>query len=216
MDTNDAVHGEFTMCDIDENGIWTPGKTHKNKLMVSWGYAAAKTLGQGDGRYRINVMYIEFHENPGNSLSSVSTPAYTKFDSTAYYKVDLAGTSNVDYLRVELDGQPNIEVAPGYEPFFGAASGNQDQITGNRLHFTARTPSEGTATGIHGTSFGTNSIIYGVALVASPILRPPVSAGENTQDVLISRGYFEAASQRKVTSGIQVGVTWDLTFPPAD
>jgi len=211
MDTNDAVHGEFTMCDIDENGLWTPGKTHKNKLMVSWGYAACKALGQGDGRYRINVMYIEFAVS-----GTPSEPEYTKFDSLAYYKVDLATSGTADYLRVELDGQPNIEVAPGYEPFFGAASGNQDQITGNRLHFTARTPSDAGAKGMHGTTFGTGCIIYGVALVASPILRPPVSTGENTQDVLISRGYFASDDQRTLASGVQVGVTWDLTFPPAD
>jgi len=214
MDTNAAPYGEFTMCDIDENGLWTPGKKHRNKLMVSWGYAACQTLGRGDGRYRINVMYIEFAVS--GTTEPISPEAYTKFDSNAYYKVDLASNGAADYLRVELDGQPSIEVAPGYEPFFGAASGNQDQLTGNRLHFTARTPSDASAKGIHGKTFGTGCIIYGVALVSSPVLRPPVSTGENTQDVLISRGYFADADQRTIASGIQVGVTWDLTFPPAD
>jgi len=202
-DENQTPYGEFTMWTIADD-IWTPFCTKKNKLMVSWGYVACRCLGFADFAYKIDKMYVEFE----NGSAPISAPIpFTKFDSISYYS-SLTGVK--DYLRLSIDGQPTIEIAPGYETYFGGNSDyTNDPYNGNRLHFSARTT--GTA-GINGATFGAgvSSVVYGVALVAAPL------DSSTSDDVLVSRGYIDSDDQRTVSSGVQIGVTWDLTFPPAD
>ena len=196
-------YGEYTLWEIKDD-IWTPRVTKKNKLMVSWGYVACRCLGFADPAFRISKMYVEY-ENTTGTIGDVS---FTKFDANLSYYSGL-GTDK-DYLRLDLDGDPTIEVASGYETYFGGDNAyTQDPYDGNKLHFVARTA--GTA-GVNGVSFGNsyNSKIYGVALVAA------TQGSSNSGDILVSRGYIDTSDHVAVSSGVQVGVTWDITFPPAD
>ena len=197
-------YGEYTLWEIKDD-IWTPRVTKKNKLMVSWGYVACRCLGFADPAFRISKMYVEYENISSGTIIDVS---FTKFDASLNYYSGLG--TNKDYLRLDLDGDPTIEVASGYETYFGGDNGyTEDPYDGNKLHFVARTT--GTA-GVNGTAFGaaSDSRIYGVALVAA------TQGSSSSGDILVSRGYIDETDHISVSAGVQVGVTWDITFPPAD
>lgn len=190
------VQGRYTVYDILDNGLWVPRIVKRNTLMVSWGFAAAQLFGNGDLRYRINKVYIEY-ENTG---SAVSPPSFDAFDGRAYYD---SLSPPKDYLRVNVLGSPRISIVPGYEAYFDAAAGE-----GNRLTITAQ--STGTE-GVNGLEFsdGVSSRAYGLALVASP------EDADRTKDILVTRGYWTTgAEQATEQASGQIGVSWDLDLIP--
>ena len=169
-----------------------------NTLLVSWGFAAAKALGAGDGDYRIRTAYIEFR-NMADPLAAISTPTPTAYEDRSYYTT-LA--SPRDYLRVPVLGEPTLGIASGYEAYF------TDGVDGNELLFLSQTAG---ATGVNGLPFSAavNSKIYGLGLAASPDYDDP------SQDVLISRAYYAAAGQQVKPATGQVVVSWRMKFLPA-
>lgn len=170
-----------------------------NDFMVSWGYAACQLFGYGNPNYRINAVYLEF-KNVASPGQLVTVPSFSDTDGLSYYQ-GLTGGS--DYLRVPLQINPQIAVAPGYNNYFEPGQGNQLNI------YCQSTGS----VGVNGTPFSSsaNSTIYGVATVACPVLSDP------TQDVLISRGYFPTSptnQQLLKPTNMQIGVGWEMQFLP--
>jgi hypothetical protein len=183
--------------DITPDGVWIPCAVTQNTLMVEWGYAAARLFGFGDRSYKINRLYVEF-ENVAAPEDPVSTPAYDEFELRDYYDNLVAPR---DYLRIPLEGDPQLFIGTGYENYFTSGE------TGNALLFKGVTQG---AVGVNGVPFsnGTNSKIFGVGLVAAPV------DGDKTQDVLICRAYYAEAAQKLKPASGEVGISWPLTFKP--
>jgi len=165
--------------------------------MVESGMVLAQCVGFGNRSYKINKFYIEF-ENVALPGDAVSVPSFLTTEGREYY----AGLSTPrDYLRVDLDGDPTLQIASGYESYFTAGT------DGNSLHF--RAISAGTE-GQNGVTFsdGVNSKVFGIALVAGP------DDGDITQDLVVARRYYDVADQKLKQASGQIGVSWDLDFVP--
>ena len=192
------ITGRYTLWDISKAGIWTPLFSKENTLMVTFGWAACRLFGYGDTDYRISHVYIEY-ENVTLPTDPVTPPTYDANDTRLYYD-NLV--SPRDYLRVPIIGQPATQIASGYEYLF------TEGVDGNKLVFFAQTI--GTS-GENGLAFSNavNSKVFGLALVAAPV------AADKTQDVIITRGYYDTADQKVKEASAQIGVTWELTFKPS-
>jgi hypothetical protein len=188
--------GEHLAGYVDERtGIWTPAHTTftRNTLLYTWGHIAARCIGRGNREYRIAFMYLEFE----NVAGAAAVPAVGREDGLDYYS-GLASSPSRDFLRVAIRPMPDITVAAGYETFLG-------EYVGNKCTFFAQ--SQGAA-GIHGKPYAdtVNSKVVGVALAAAPV------QADWTQDVLLSRGYYDAAKQIPKTANRQVGIVYPFTF----
>jgi hypothetical protein len=166
----------------------------KNQIQYAWAHIATRLLGLGDVAYAIRGMYIEF-ENVAAPGTPVVTPTFLREDGLEYYDT-LVSSGTRDYFRVALGSLPLITVQAGYEAFFRTGEGNA-------ATFMAQTAG---LTGVHGKTFSSvmNSTIYGMALVATPVLTDP------TQDVVFARTYLAAAEQVGKTVTSQVAVTWTI------
>lgn len=192
-----STFGRVTLWEITANGLWVRPCEIANTLMATFGWAACRLFGYGDVSYKINYMYIEY-ENVADPADPVTTPTYDNMDTRAYFDTLVAPQS---YLRVPLNRAPDLQIAPGYSSIF------TEGVDGNRLVFYGQTA--GTS-GMNGLAFSSavNSKIFGVALVAAPV------TADYTQDVIIARAYYDAASQPVKQTAGQVGITWGLTFQP--
>ena len=185
--------GRLQLFNVASDALWTPAsEVTLNTVLYEWGFIAAKTIGQGDPAYRVNMMYIEYE----NTSGSITAPTIDRAEGLTYYS-GLSG--NKDYLRVPLIGQPTISIEAGFESYFMA------DVTGNLLTFFAQ--STGT-TGVLSNAFSNaaNSKIYGAALVAAPV------AADSTKDIVFSRAYFASSDQTVKQASSQVGITWELPF----
>jgi len=192
------VEGECTLYNLTAEGKLVPLITKRNSLMVTWGFAAAKSLGMGNPAYAISQVYIEY-ANVAAPLDVVSTPSFTVYEGRTYYTTL---TPPRDYLRVPLHGEPTLDIATGYESYFTAG------VDGNQLLFLSQTAG---SAGENGLPFSNalNSKVYGVALVSSPDI------DDASQDIIVSRAYYSAAEQQlKQVSG-QIVVSWKLKFLPS-
>ena len=191
--------GRLWVSHVDQaKGSWVPAtKVTLNTVMYEWGFVAAKTIGHGDPAYRINTMYIEF-SNVTDPADAVSVPSFTRDEGLSYYN-GLSGSSTNDSLRVPLIGQPTISIESGFESYF------TEGVDGNLLTFFAQSAG---GTGVHSKTFanGSNSKIFGAALVAAPVNADP------TKDIVFSRAYFASADQTVKQTSSQVGITWELPF----
>ncbi len=168
-----------------------------NQIQYDWGFVAAKTIGQGDRKFKLAAMYIEF-ENVASPSNPVTAPAFGRDAGTEYYD-DLQSSGTKDFLRVPFVSMPVIGIESGFEPFF-----TPDE-TGNKLTFYAQTQG---VTGVHGKTFSdsVNSKVYGAALVATP------DFADRTQDVVFARAYYPTISQTVKEASAQIGVTWEIAF----
>jgi hypothetical protein len=192
------IKGRYTLWEISEAGLWTPLFSRENTLMATFGWAACRLFGFGDTDYRISRVYIEY-ENVTLPADPVTPPSYDANDSRSYYD-NLS--SPRDYLRVPVIGNPDVQIASGYEGLF------TEGVDGNKLVFFAQTA--GTS-GENGVAFSNavNSKVFGLALVAAPV------DSDKTQDVIITRGYYATADQKVKDASAQIGVTWELDFKPS-
>src|SRR6185437_3884614 len=145
----------------------------KNDWMYTHGYISAQALGRGNVQYQLGTLYFEYQNvaAPGNT---VTPPTVSRGDTLEYYE-SLSGLPNTDFLRVPILASPNIVVANGYQSLLSANQGNQ-------LVLSARSQL-GVTTGIFGRPFShtANSVVYGVAVVATP------NPQDWTQDLLFAR-----------------------------
>ena len=168
-------------------------------LLASWGYAAAKALGDGGLQWRARKVYIEF-ENVVSPSNPVSVPAVAALDEThgAAYYAGLSSSATRDYLRVDLLAAPLLGVADGYEGYFPDGHGNV-------LRLFAQTAG---VVGFHGRTFSdaANSKVCGVALVVAP------AELDQTQDVVIMRSYYSTGEQILKLPNSQIGVSLEIPF----
>lgn len=160
-----------------------------NLVVYQWADIVAKLLANGDSRYRIAGMYLEF-ANVASPGDTVSPPSYARTRTIDYYN-SLATNPDVDYLRVPLIATQ-----------LSASDGN---FANNLLSFFAKSSG---LTGVHGKSFsaGSNSVVYGASLVAY------VAATDATQDLLFSSIYLDPADQQPKLATSQVGIEWQLAL----
>ncbi len=186
------IIGRYTLSHRLPNGELVQHVTKDNTLMVSYGQAACQLFGWGNRNYRISAIYLEYE----NTVSAVTPPSYAATDSILYY-ANLAPPK--DYLRVPITGSPVVGIASGYEAYFTPG------VSGNMLSIGADSVG---STGVNGLAFSNaeNSRVYGVALVATPV------GGDPSQDILITRGYFDAADQMVKPPTGQVHAGWRVEF----
>lgn len=173
---------------IDDRWLATT-ELKPNLVLYEWANIVSKLLTQGDARYRIGGMYLEF-ENVASPGDTVTPPTFNRTRTIAYYN-SLSTSANRDYLRVPLTATQVLSTGSG--------------LTDNELVFFART--SGT-TGVHGKpfSYAANSVIFGASLVAY------IDATDASQDLLFSSFYFDPADQQQKLATSQVGIEWDLTL----
>ena len=168
-----------------------------NQIQYGWGTVAAQCIAKGDRSYKINAIYMEY-ENVASPGDTVSVPTYGREEGYDYYS-NLALSADRDFIRAPLLVEPGISIATGYEDYF------TDGVDGNQATFY--TQSQG-ATGFHGKAFsdGSNSKVFGAALVATPDFSDP------TQDIVVARTYFATGNQTLKLASSQIGITWDVSF----
>ena len=168
-------------------------------MLASWGYAAAKALGDGGLQWRARKVYIEFENvvSPSDPVSSPTVNALDPVHGTAYY-AGLNGSTTRDFLRVDLLAAPLLGVADGYGGYFPDGHGNV-------LRLFAQTAG---VRGFHGRAFSdsANSKVCGVALVVAPVEL------DQTQDVVIMRSYYATNEQILKLPNSQIGVSLEIPF----
>ena len=188
------ISGKVQASYVNKDGLWLPQTEWQDNLVLyEWGNIVGNLIaGQPDGKpYAIGGMYIEYESN--NSGSAINpTPSFDRTGGvqTAPSYWENLGT-NRDYLRVKLD---SAKVTTGT---------NSVTVT-----FTAQ--SAGTA-GEKDTSPVTfsdavNSRVYGCALVAYP------DFSDKSQDLVLSRFYFDSSSQIDKAAGSNIGISWPITL----
>ena len=162
-----------------------------NTILNEWGAIFGNLLLRKGTQYGIGGMLIEF-ENVASPGDPVDVPAFERSDGIEYYD-NLALSSTRDYLRIPL-------IAGTLE-----TPDEEDFPKGNQPVFFAQ--SSGT-TGVHGKTFSdtVNSVVFGAAMVAF------VDRDDSTQDLILSRHYFDVAEQVAKLATSQVGVEWELTL----
>lgn len=187
--------GEYTVGRVYPDGGFTPLFTKPNLLLYSWGFIAAKCIGQGDTDYKVNAAYLEY-ANVAAPGDPVSIPSTARDDDLSYYD---SLPADRDFLRVSLTGTPAIDIATGFESYFIGG------VSGNRVTFVLQ--STGTI-GVLGTPFSdvNNSKACGIALVATP------EVSDRSKDVILARGYFDVGDQPLKAAGSQIGVNWSISF----
>lgn len=190
------VEGIVSLFDVDRDRVWRLLHEERNQIQWSWGEIACHLFGDGNAKYKLSAMYIEF-ENVASPGDPVTAPAYAASEGVEYYEA-LAASGSRDFLRVPLLASPQKGIVSGYE------SG----VAFNQLSFLAQ--SSGTA-GVHGKTFsdGANSTVFGLALVAAPVW------GDRTQDLVFGRRYYQTAKQVPKRASSQVGVSWIERFVQA-
>jgi len=165
-----------------------------NLVLYSGADILAKLAGTGSDSYKIRTMYLEFQNasESSSSLSSSSGSVTPEFDRTGgidYYN-SLSTSANTDFLRLSISTSPSYSTSD-------AALYDNNVVT----FFTLST---GLA-GRHGKEFShtVGSVVYGAALVASPVLADPAS------DIVFARTYFTSIEKQV---GYQLGVQWAVTF----
>ena len=172
---------------------WHPvTEWQKNAALYDAAVIVANLLRNTDdgNSYFVGGMYIEF-DNSGVDVDPVPTIARSG-NLSVYYNNLNSSSPTRDYLRVPLTATSGTSSGTDYD-------GN------NIATFLAQT--SGT-TGVHGLTYSdaANSQVYGGALVAF------LDAGDSSQDLVLSRFYFDPANQIPKIAGSQVGLTWPVTI----
>lgn len=189
--------GAYTIHDVEErNGLWLPLFSRHNQIQYDWARIALQLFGRGKADYRISAVYAEF-ENVASPGDPATAPEYDRDEGVEYY-TSLSGSR--DYLRLPLLSEPTLAVASGYGDYF---SGVDDDF--NQMTFFAQTSGSAGANGL-AFSEAANSVVLGVALVATPV------PADRTRDVVFGRAYFATNQQVAKADGHQVGVSWSQIF----
>lgn len=190
----DQTQGRYTVFEV-AGGLWLPRFSKRNCNQKEGGAVLAQLL-QGRREYKIGAVYFEF-ANVATPGDTVTVPEIDAGDGRAYY--DGLGV-DTDYLRVELTIPPTIRPTSGEEALF-------EEGHGNEAEFYAISEGE---SGVHGLPFGygANSVIYGMALVATP------DWGDRTKDLVFARGYYDVDNQIPKSASKQVSVRWVQSLGP--
>lgn len=158
------------------------------------GLALAKQM-RGDNTCPINCVYVEY-QNVTNPGDTATVPAGSSTDGLEYYNNLAAGH---DFIRAPIVGTPDLTIASGYSPYFGAGEGNT-------LTFTALTAA---VAGELGRAFtnAANSKVYGLALVCVQ------DWTDRSRDIVVQRAYYASGGDQvlRPASG-SFAVTYPITF----
>lgn len=170
------------------------GRWKHNDVLYSWASIVGPQLTDGERKYRIAGMYIEF-QNVADPDDPIALPTVSREIGRDYYDA-LGDSDDTDYLRVPLTG---VRADTSDENLFPIALG------GNVLTFFAQTSG---VEGVHGKPFSdsNNSKIFGGALVAM------LDEEDDLQDRILSRLYLDTDSQVAKQPTGQVGLEWELTL----
>lgn len=184
--TNNYCVGQVRAVEVT-NGICRPvTQFKKNTIVYSWSQILSQLLANGNPKYRISGMYLEF-ANVANPGDIASVPSYDRTRDIDYY-TSLGDSADLDYLRVPLTA---VTIA------------DKDELTSNLLTFFAMSSG---VVGIHGKPFSAvdNSVVYGGALVAM------TEAGDASQDIIFSTMYLPTDEQQAKDTNKQIGLEWQL------
>ena len=147
-----------------------------NQVQFGYHEAVCRLLSDPVSPYAARMMYVEY-KNVASPGSTVTPPTGFSVNDGVEYYAGLGLIAGVDYLRIPIQGN-RLLLVDGY-------AGK----TVNAVNFDAYASA---GVGVHGRPFnaGSNSLIYGVALVASPLPENP------SADLILGRKYFTAQDQR--------------------
>lgn len=196
-----GVHGRVGLWNIRPSGLIEPVVHKTNQIQYAWGFIAAQCIGRAAREYAVRYMYVEY-ENMADPADVITTPEPFGRDEGLSYYEQLYLLANKDYLRIPMVVDPLISVATGFEDYF------TDGTDGNKLTFFAQTQAAGVEGLSAGLPFGSgsNSKVYGVALVAAP------GGTDHSQDIIFARTYFDASEQTVKEVSSQLGITWEISF----
>ncbi len=195
--------GRITVWDVDEKTglrLPLPRFSQPNQIQASWGHIAARQIGfkrpVGALDYSLSAMYFEF-ENVADPDDVITPPDYGEDEGIEYYD-DLVGSATKDFLRIPLTTEPTLGIESDFDIFTAG-------LSGNKLTFHAQTAG---LVGVNGKEFSSdaNSKIYGVALVAAPVLN------DRTKDEIFARTYFQTDEQVVKALSHQASIDWDVVF----
>lgn len=173
---------------------WWPGEKpgeswDHNDWLFEWGSLLGPLLQEGDQRYRISAMYLEY-ENVGDPDDVVTPPVVTRDAGRNYYD-ELISDPVRDYLRVPIIASTRSLLG---DTIYDSA--------GISLRWFAQSSG---VVGAHGKEFSdaVNSKVIGGALVAM------VDEGDATQDLILSRFYASTSRQMVKLSNGQIGAEWE-------
>ncbi len=160
-----------------------------NDFLYQWAAIVGPLLLDADAKYRISTMYLEF-ENVADPDDVVEVPTVVRDAARNYYD-ELIDDATRDYLRVPI-------IATSFE-----STDAEKFPLGNAMKFFAQSMG---VVGAHGKEFSdaVNSKVIGGALVATP------SAGDATQDLILSRFYAATNRQMVKTPSGQIGAEWEV------
>ena len=149
---------------------------------------------RGTNTHPINCIYIEF-KNVALPGDVVAVPSATTAEGLEYYN-NLG--ADQDFVRAPIWGTPELSIASGYSPYFGAGEGNTLTVAA----ITAAVAGE------LGRPFleGNNSKVYGLALVSAP------DWTDRSRDILIQRAYYSAGGEQVLKVGSNFSVQYPITF----
>ena len=186
------VAGQVQLSLVHPRHGWIPLTQFKSNLVLfDWGSIAANLFSKAVPDYRIGGMFIEF-ENVASPGDPVVEPTFDRDDGLEYYN-GLISTPDRDYLRV---------------PLISSMTDNSNSANfpaDNRVTYHSQSIG---AVGVHGTTFSdlVNSKIFGAGLVGFK------NNGDSSQDIVMSRFYFDVSEQQVKLPTSQVGITWVITF----
>lgn len=176
-----------------ERHVWTPWQ--HNQTLDESVTIACKLLQSGLAAWRLSRLYIEF-ANLADPEDVVDAPAVAADGGLSYFN-SLGDSSDRDYLSIAIKAN-SLD-----------SSDDTRFPLGNRLKLFGQTTG---TTGVHGKPFSaaSNSKIYGVAAVASPV------ANDSSQDMVWGRSYYSEGDQLLKLAGIQIDVEYEILFggPP--
>lgn len=160
---------------IDEHG--RPGAVRKNQIQNGFYEIMSRLLQDPQSPFAIRKLYVEFKNAP-TPTTIVTAPFFPASDGVEYYQ-GLVASTDTDYLRIDVVGS-----MLGYEPSGPGLVGgiNSIKVFGY----------VGPGVGINGKPFNaaSNSIVYGLAAVAAPVV------ADSSSDLIAGRLYLDAANQK--------------------
>ena len=181
MSIYDTPKGFVKLFSLSKGGILYQLVETPNLVVYSGADVVARCLAWQQ-LYVPRVIYFEFE----NTAGAPTPPTIDRSDDDLAYYTALS--SPKDYIRVPIGINPALDTT------------DVSKYENNRITYYAMTDA---TQGEHSVPFsaGSNSKVYGAALLAAPDLNDP------TKDIIMSRTYFGTAVAK---SDSQVGIQWQV------
>jgi hypothetical protein len=157
-------------------------------VVYEWGAVVSRLLAQGDIRYKISAMYLEFN----NGTPPLTVPSLDRTRTANYYHTLVDN----DYVSVPIRSA------------LVEASDETLYPNGNRIVWTAKAGGDVLEGVAHSLEFGSDagSVVIGAALVSQ------LDEDDPSQDLVLCSFYFDEDEQQPKLSTSEIGVDWQLTL----